>query len=265
MANLQLINQSTATLIKVAQVVNPQWDDTAAERYVLSELSFLKERILNDYGLNECTDESLIQCVRKALRDNVSLNKSANLVYVQPQSVQQSDGTYVKVAHYSLTVEGKISIAKQSGELLDITRPKLYRNSDGRIIRGEVEVLKPSYPKPRWETIDFDESDIKRWQDASTKKNNGKTNPLYVTGPGGGIDSEFMRAKIIKHALSKGFGINFNKIGLQKTNPILQIEEVQPDPENDNLFLDAPENNNIDLVENATNQIEENDNFLNEL
>lgn len=229
MANLVKIGEQTSTLVKVAQVVYPSWDEEKANRYVLSELSFLRERIENDLGLSECTDDSLVQCLRKAIRDNVSLNKSSNLVYIQKSSVKMADGNYATVAYYSLTSEGRISVARQSGQLLDITRPKLVKNEDGRIIGGEVEILKPSYPKPRWETVDFDETDIQRWKDASTKKNNGKTNPLYVSGAGGGIDSEFMRAKTIKHALSKGLGINRNEVELkEKVNPIIDIthEEV---------------------------------------
>lgn len=211
MEQLKVISAKVPELVKVAKVVFPKWEDEQLENYVLSELSFLKERLeLNDY-LQKCTAESLIQCFKKAMRDNVSLNLASNSVYIQPQNIKVS-GQYVLVASYSLTPEGKISVVRQAGMLLDITRPKLWRDEkSGKIIGGEVEYLKPSNPQPRWEMVDFDESDIKRWMDASTKKNNGKTNPLYTSGVGGGIDSEFMRSKIIKHALAKGLGTNKNE------------------------------------------------------
>jgi len=235
--DLTIVSKQIPSLVKVAKVVFPKWNDEQAENYVLSELSFLKERIENDYGLAECTEESLIQCFKKSMRDNVTLNKSANLVYIQPQSVKVN-GQYVKVAYYSLTPEGKISVVRQSGMIIDITRPKLLKNADGKVIGGEIELLKPSYPKPRWELIEFDESDIERWKKYSHVKNSKgeekkdsslkNANALYFSGVAGGIDSEFMRSKIIKHALGKGLGTNKNESLVEKNNaPILDIIEEE--------------------------------------
>lgn len=239
---LQKIAKEVPSLIKVAKVVFPKWDDEQAENYVVSELSFLRERIENDYGLAECTTESLVQCFKKAMRDNVSLNKSANLVYIQPQGLKKN-GQWTKVATYSLTAEGKISVVRQSGMLIDITRPKLFKNAEGKVIGGEIELLKPSYPKPRWECIDFDESDINRWKRSShlqkaktdeekADKSFSKANALYFTGVAGGIDSEFMRAKIIKHALAKGLGTNVNEsVAKNQNTPVLDVVDSDIDEE----------------------------------
>ena len=246
MEQLKTINSKLPELIKVAKVVFPKWTDEQIENYVLSELSFLKERLQLNEGLQECTAESLLQCVKKSLLDNVSLNTASNLVYIQKGSVKLNN-QYVAVAQYGLSPEGKISVTRQSGMVLDITRPKLKKNPDGKIIGGTIEILKPSTPQPRWEEIEFDESDINRWMAASTKKNNGKTNPLYTNGVAGGIDSEFMRSKILKHALGKGLGTNKNETLIEnKTVQMLPVN-TEFEPVNDALFLE--ETNQIENIE----------------
>jgi hypothetical protein len=246
MEQLKTINSKLPELIKVAKVVFPKWTDDQIENYVLSELSFLKERMQLSEGLQECTAESLLQCIKKSLLDNVSLNTASNLVYIQKGSVTVK-GQRVAVAQYGLSPEGKISVTRQSGMVLDITRPKLKKNSEGKVIGGTIEILKPSTPQPRWEEIEFDESDINRWMAASTKKNNGKTNPLYTNGVAGGIDSEFMRSKILKHALGKGLGTNKNETLIEnKTVQMLPVN-TEFEPVNDALFLE--ENNQIESIE----------------
>lgn len=246
MEQLKTINSKLPELIKVAKVVFPKWTDEQVENYVLSELSFLKERLQLNEGLQECTAESLLQCIKKSLLDNVSLNLASNLVYIQKGSVKLNN-QYVAIAQYGLSPEGKISVVRQSGMVLDITRPKLKKNSEGKVIGGTIEILKPSTPQPRWEEIEFDESDINRWMNASTKKNNGKTNPLYTNGFAGGIDSEFMRSKILKHALGKGLGTNKNETLIEnKTVQMLPVN-TEFEPVNDALFLE--ETNQIESIE----------------
>lgn len=255
MEQLKTINSKLPELIKVAKVVFPKWTDEQIENYVLSELSFLKERLQLNEGLQECTAESLLQCIKKSLLDNVSLNMASNLVYIQKGSVKLNN-QYVAIAQYGLSPEGKISVTRQSGMVLDITRPKLKKNSEGKVIGGTIEILKPSTPQPRWEEIEFDESDINRWMAASTKKNNGKTNPLYTNGVAGGIDSEFMRSKILKHALGKGLGTNKNETLIEnKTVQMLPVN-TEFEPVNDNLFLEETNQIEIEGIQEETDSNE---------
>lgn len=215
------------TLTKIAGIVCPNKNQIELNNIVNSELGFLEQRLQLQAGLSECTNESLIHCVKQAIRDNLTLNRSAGLVYLIPQPINVGSKEvpeWVKVATYLLAPDGYISLARQTGGILDIERAKLILNGEGRVVGGSVNLLKPSYPTPRWELYEFEEWEIERWKAASTKKNRGVANPLYTSWKGG-IDPEFMRAKIIKHSLSK-LGTNINEI---KNNEIPQVPVSAPE------------------------------------
>lgn len=216
MANLQIIQEAKPALMKIAGFVL-QRSPGELEAVVESEIIYLQQRVQSSEVLAQCTPESLLLCIRHSVRDNLSLDENAGLVYIYPQNVKTANG-WIKVAKYEASPNGKISLCRQTGNLLDHKQPVIAKDGSGKITGGHIELLKPSFPDPRWETISFDESHITRWRDASTKKNKGKTNPLYSNGPAKGIDEGFMKAKIVKHAL-KNLGLNPSEVRGQ------QIEE----------------------------------------
>lgn len=245
----EVVQNSLPALTKIASIVHPTRANV--ESLVLSELSFLEQRLALSEGLRKCTPESLVMAVRQAIRDNMSLNQSSNLVYLLPQNI--NTGTkdapiWTTIASYALTPDGKISLARQTGGILDFEQPHIEKDGTGKVIGGSIRLLKPSFPQPRWELFCFDESNIERWKAYSEKKNKGVANPLYSSWKKG-IDPEFMKAKIIKHSLSK-LGTNINEIRgeaipIVEHTPIVSpeiteasvIEEIQTESNNefDNL------------------------------
>jgi hypothetical protein len=245
MSNLIKVREKSESLGRVVKAIQKVDDDSAFAR-VESEITYLEKIIQRNSLLEKATDDSLMLCVRSAILDNLSLDPNLGLCYVQPQPMNIGDKNnpkWVIVAEYSRSARGEISYNKQAGAILDITRPKLFKNEEGRVIGGEVDILRPSYPEPRWECFDFDESDIERWGKASEKKNKGKRNILYVNWKGG-IDPEFMRAKIVKHSLKK-LGANMNEgVNIEKptpettyTPPVEAKEEID-EPKNDEVSWD---------------------------
>lgn len=246
-------------LSKVAGIVYSSKTKEEIENIVRSELSFLDQRIALS-KLGECTQDSLMFCVKQAMRDNLTLNPSAGLVYMIPQPVNvgtKEQPKWINVAQYLLAPDGRLSLARQTGNILDHKRVKINHDANGKVIGGTFEILKPSVPQPRWEEYEFNEWDIERWAAASAKKNKGVSNPLYSSWKGG-IDPEFFRAKVVKHSLSK-LGININESrGVVISQPVVEIpiqaqqEQIQeaiiqeeiPTPaqpqstENSNLFND---------------------------
>jgi len=240
---LKKIEEQAFSLQKIAGHVQGRTPEEL-EAFVLNEISYLKERVELAPALQECREDSLLMCIRHALRDNVSLDANAGLVYIYPQKVKVANGQYVSVAHYELSPNGRISLARQTGNILDFERPQLIKEGE-KVVGGFMKILKPSYPEPRWETYDYNQSDIDRWAKFSSKKNKkwdnaqrkfveGSPNALYSSGPGGGIDEGFMKAKIVKHTL-KQLGINASERVGQKIvqdksldfEPALTIEETQ--------------------------------------
>jgi len=224
---------------------------TDIEGVVESEMTYLEQRVGLSPALLECSPKSLLMCIRHAIRDNVSLDETAGLVYLYPQSIKAADGKYHKVATYELSPNGRLSLARQTGNILDHKQPKLIRDKSGKVTGGSIEFLKPSLPTPRWEKFEFDEFEIARWAKFSSVKNGkwdnnlrkkvpGKPNALYTNGTGGGIDEGFMKAKILKHAL-KNMGTNVSEVRGKELIPLpdtyeapLTVEENQKTkPENE--------------------------------
>jgi len=248
----ELIKAAAPTLQKIAGIVTGR-DPKDVEALVSSELGFLEQRVKLDKALQGCTEESLIDCVKQSIRTNLSLNKQAGLVYLFPQPINtgtKDSPKWVTIATFEPSPDGRLSIARQSGRILDAKRPVVTKDDNGRVIGGYVDLLKPSYPQPRWESIDFDESDIDRWKGYSAKKNKGYANALYASWKGG-IDPEFMRAKMLKHALGK-MGVNINE------GMALQIEEVAPMVEPSQEVETAL---TVDAIEEVTPIEEEPQNF----
>tara|TARA_R110000796_G_scaffold60642_9_gene140310 strand:- start:3939 stop:4685 length:747 start_codon:yes stop_codon:yes gene_type:complete len=230
---MEIVKAEKPALLKIASYVLGK-PSTEIEGVVESEMFYLQQRVSLSGPLQECTQESLLMCIRHAIRDNMSLDESAGLVYIYPQGVKTKSGNWVKVAKYELSPNGLLSLARQTGSILDNTQVKLVKDGK-KVIGGNIELLLPSTPSPRWETFEFDIDDIERWKKFSAKKNKGTPNALYLSGPEGSIDSGFMKAKVLKHSL-KNKGTNVSETRGQILKPLPE-EFIAPLTNEENATL----------------------------
>lgn len=248
----------------------------------LQELDFLSMHMIAKPFIAECLPETIIQAIKYSLKNNLSLDPNAGLVYLMPTSVQIG-GTYKKALEVKPTAEGKISIAKQCGTILDNKRPVITKNEAGKVTKASVEILLPSIPSPRWENIEIDESDFDRLKKFSHIKNartwrqeSGKpkpdlatlnhANPLY-TSFNGGIDPEFARSKVVSAALKKR-GTNLaarlsDKIIIQENKEVVVEAAIEKKDPEFTIYEEIPttneqKNNQTVGTEALTNKATEN-------
>lgn len=194
------------------------------ETLALQELEYLQMLGTTKPEIYECNPQSIIAAVKTVLKQNLTLDPYAGLVYVKTRSVQVNN-VWTKTLEIQPSANGIISINRQCGRILDIERPEVMKDDKGKVVGVKVRYLVPSYSEEgkrcyKWRQIEFDESDFFRWRRASHKENgrnktdaNPETmnyaNPNYTSWKGG-IDPEFARAKAIRHGLKK-LGTNQNE------------------------------------------------------
>lgn len=212
----------------------------------LQELNYLEQHATRLPAIMECVPSSIVLAVKNVLRKNLSLDPNAGLVYIKTRNQNIAPygqpNKWIKVLEIQETANGKISYNRQIGRLLDYTKPLPAKDANGKVIGVSMKVLVPSWPQPRWEEHEYDESDFRRWQAYSHKENakgydpkntRGKeapdleklnyANALYTSFKGG-IDPEFARAKCIVHSLKK-LGSNPNEIPGRMV-PVKQITPI---------------------------------------
>ncbi len=200
----------------------------------LQELEFLDMHRLTKPFINECLPQTVLQAVKYSLKNNLSLDPNAGLIYLIPGSVKVGN-EYKKILEIKPTAEGKISMAKQDGTIIHCYRGKVVKDEKGKVVSVSVEVLFNTKP-PISEIIEIDQSDFDRLRKFSHVKNSrGKadaatvdySNPLYRSF-NGGIDPEFARSKVVSAALSKR-GINLSAKASDKIHVVPQYKEVIED------------------------------------
>jgi|GEM_PF-3229629 len=222
------LNNNIQTLAKIALINLP--DGTSlekAERIVMKEIVNFEMVCVLKPELSNLDKQSILIAVKQCISDNLTLSPNAGLVYLYPSKVcvginpKTNAKEYKDILIYEPTSEGRISIARQAGTLLDHKRPNVEFDSTGKVCAVSFEFLFNAMPKPRWEIVKFDTNDFERWKQKSAAKYGGTPNANY-TSYKGGIDPEFARAKAIKHGLKKR-GTNANEV--QKVNDI-PVENV---------------------------------------
>lgn len=183
-----------------------------AQRIALKELSNCEMIMQNNSALSGCTPKSFVLAVKQCICDGLTLAPSAGLVYLVPGQVKVGQNgnqdIYEWVVTYDPTANGRLSIAFQSGSILDLKRPEFEFDENEVLKTVSVEFLVPSHPEPRWEKVTFGKAHFSKWMAASAKKNKGSANANY-TSFNGGIDPEFAGTKAIRHGLNKR-GTNLN-------------------------------------------------------
>lgn len=215
---------------------------TDANTIALQEIEYLRTQALTKPDILECMPTTVVMAVKQVLKQNLTLDPYAGLVYIKTRSVKVG-AEWKKALEIQPSANGLISIARQCGRLLDIKRPQVAKDEKGKVVGVKCEILLPSFNGTRWEEFEFDESDFRRWQTASHKENGRNkqdassetlnySNANYTSWLGG-IDPEFARAKAIRHSLKK-LGTNPNervmdKIVIEDTKEI--IVDIKADEE----------------------------------
>lgn len=241
-------------IIKAAQDELPEFQailglntskDTDAETLARQELQYLQQIAMTTPAVYECIPSTVVMAVKTVLKQNLTLDPYAGLVYVKTRNVKINNEWH-KALEIQPSANGLISIARQCGRILDIERPEVIKDANGKVTGVKVKYLVPSYDDKgnkctKWREAEFDESDFYRWQRASHNENgrnkqdaNNQTlnyaNPNYTNWKGG-IDPEFARSKSIRHGLKK-LGTNQNETRATSiTIPV--VKKVVVDPEAD--------------------------------
>lgn len=230
-------------------------ENVNCETLAMQELDHLKTHAYTKKEILECTPVSVVAAVKCVLKQNLSLDPHAGLVYIKTRNVNvgsQQSPNWQKALEIQPSANGLISINRQCGRILDIERPTVEKDATGRVIGVKIKILVPSYGRPRWQENAFDESDFERWRIFSHKENSRNkkdadaatlnyANALYTSWRGG-IDPEFARAKAIRHTLSK-LGTNTNEravISVSAPKNVLRIEADLAASEDEYTFSDEP-------------------------
>jgi hypothetical protein len=205
---MALIVQEKPTIEGIIRLNATAGSDVGA--IALQEFDFLSMHMIAKPFIANCIPDTIIQAIKYSLKNNLSLDPNAGLVYLMPTSVQVN-GSWQQALEIKPTSDGRLSIAYQCGTILDNKRPVVVKDGNGKVVSVSVEILLPSVPEPRWEKIEMDQADFERLRKFSHIKNaRGKndastkdySNPLY-TNFNGGIDPEFARSKVVSAALKK--------------------------------------------------------------
>jgi hypothetical protein len=203
---------------------------TDVQTIALQEIEYLQQQAINKPVILECLPETVIAGMKYVIKNNLTFDQNAGLVYIKSRNVQLG-GSWQKVLEVQPSADGLISIARQCGRVLDVDRPEVVKDATGKVVKVIAKFLIPSYDENRqpiavWKDRVFEEDDFYRWRRASHKENSrgwkadsGRPQPNAetlnyanenYTNFHGGIDPEFARAKAIRHGLKK-LGTNQNE------------------------------------------------------
>jgi hypothetical protein len=236
---LQLLEQQTDTLQALLAINLPAGVDPRA--LVFQELDFLKQVSITKPEILNCIPETIEYGVKFALKNNLTLDPNAGLVYIKTRNINrgtQQAANWQKALEVQPTCNGLLSINYQCGKIIDHKNPVVKKDANGKVIEVEFEFLLST---GRWEKRTFDESDFHRWAIASHKENGRSksdanidklnyANPNYTSWKGG-VDPEFARAKAIRHSLKK-LGTNANEKYATKIQ-LSPIKLIEVDPVKD--------------------------------
>lgn len=243
MESLILLNESLPTLTKLFLVNMPEGTtDLQAQRKATREVMNMEAIIALKPDLGMCDATSIVLAVKQCIADNLTLAPAAGLVYLYPQKVQVGTDSsnakiYKQVMVYDPTAEGRISIARQSGSILDHERPVCKFDHEGKVESVSFTFLVPSYGGARWQTVTFGLSDFEKWKQKSASKFGGNANGNYTSWKGS-IDPEFAGSKAIRHALKK-LGTNKNEVRNISYAPTNTFNEVKAVDEKSKILIEA--------------------------
>lgn len=219
---LEVLKTAQPTLVAITAFNYGEEKDVTS--IVANEISYLEGMAITKPELYQCDPRSIVMAMKYVLKNNLSFDPNAGLVYTKTRNVplakdaQGNVTQWGKVIETQPTCEGLLSIAYQCGKILDHERPEVKKDAAGKVIEVTFKYLRPSFGQPRWVEVSFDESDFHRWRNKSHAENGrGKNDAsskdysnINYRNFNNGIDPEFARAKAIRHALKK-LGTNPNE------------------------------------------------------
>lgn len=208
------------------------------EALVIQELEYLKQLSFNNADIATCVPETIVYAVKSVLKNNLTLDPMAGLVYVKTRNVKVGD-VWRKALEITPSCNGLLSISYQCGKIIDHKNPVVIKDAAGKVTGVEFELQRAN---GRWEKFSFDESDFNRWAIASHKENGRKKDDAkleklnyanaHYTSWKGGLDPEFARAKAIRHSLKK-LGTNANEKYATKIQPTVKTISIDPSIDNE--------------------------------
>lgn len=262
---LSILTENKPTLTQLILINMPKGSTLQdAERVAIREITNFEMVMSLKPELAKCDPQSILLAVKQCITDNLTLAPHAGLVYLYPGKIRVgTDGAnapiYKEVLMYDPTAEGRLSIARQAGTILDHKRPICTYDHEGQVETVTVEFLVPSYQRPRWESITFNKSHFEKWRQKSAAKFGGNANPNYTSWKKG-IDPEFAGSKAIKHALKKR-GTNANEPHKVMTGDIQENDKnpnlIKVDLNSNSTVKLEPEFTDHEVVDSKTNVTEE--------
>lgn len=239
---LTLLQEQKPTLAQLVLVNMPQGTTLEqATNVAIKEISNYEMLLSMKPELKACNPRSVLHAVKQCIGDGLTLSQSAGLVYLLPTRVKigQNGNQDITdwVLSYDPTANGRLSIAYQSGSILDHKLPTHTFDAEGKLDTVTFEYLVPSYGQTRWESVTYNKRHFEKWMKASAAKNKGNANKNY-TSHNGSIDPEFASTKAIRHGLGKR-GTNMNGKRFQKmpeNAKMMPVEVVEKEAEEEMLM-----------------------------
>jgi len=240
---LALLNEQRPTLAQLVLVSMPQGTTLEqATNVAIKEISNYEALISMKPELKVCNPKSVVQAVKQCINDGLTLSQSSGLVYLLPTKVKVGQNgnqdVYDWALSYDPTANGRLSIAYQSGSILDHKLPTHTFDAEGKLDTVTFEFLVPSFGQPRWEVYVANKRHFEKWMAASAAKNRGNANKNY-TSYKGGIDPEFASTKAIRHGLGKrGTNLNGKRSQVPANAKMMPIEVVEREAKDEVKLMD---------------------------
>lgn len=238
---LALLQTEKPTLAQLVLVNMPKGSTIdEATNVAIKEISNYEMLLSMKPELKVCNPRSVLHAVKQCIGDGLTLSQSAGLVYLLPTKVKVAQNGNVDVYDWALsydpTANGRLSIAYQSGSILDHKLPVHTFDNEGKLDTVTFEFLVPSFGQPRWEIVIFNKRHFEKWMAASAKKNKGNANMNY-TSYKGSIDPEFASTKSIRHGLGKrGTNMNGKRFQVPTDAKMMPIEIVHNEAAEETLI-----------------------------
>jgi len=238
---LALLNEQRPTLAQLILVNMPKGSTIdEATNIAIKEISNYEVLLSMKPELKVCSPRSVVHAVKQCINDGLTLSQSAGLVYLLPTQVKVGQNGNQDIKEWALsydpTANGRLSIAYQSGSILDHKLPTHTFDAEGKLDTVTFEYLVPSFGQPRWEVVVFNKRHFEKWTLASSKKNNGKANANY-TSYKGSIDPEFASTKAIRHGLGKrGTNLNGRRFQMPANAALMPINVVENESAEETLI-----------------------------
>lgn len=252
--------------------MNPQLGRDYAERYYARESDAFTRIILGSDKLRQCTPRSLYFALMKGAALKLPFDNGRQpMLYLIPGKRKVGDNEVWEVVAQP-SPDGEKEVRLNSGILKEVGHPYIVHKGDifeesFDITTGEMAITK-FMPQNKYAEIlasfirlvnpdgkvvykIFKPSDWMRWMAASTKKNWGKTNPLYTSGIDGQIDESFLKSKTLLHSF-KGYkqidyiyalpeGFTADKEAASQINPNYMDDVIDVDYVDETVHHDEPQ------------------------